>query len=164
MFAAGSIAARNTGTLDIQLLFLLLLIASILGNKLNYLVGRYLGPRVFAFKKSWLFNPAHLQEAHAFYQKHGGKTIIFARFLPILRTFAPFVAGIGTMNITRFSFYNAVSAVLWIGSLLFAGYYFGRLPFVQAHFTTVIYAIIGISLLPALCTLIFKKKPKTVTK
>lgn len=164
LFAAGSIAARSNGALDIELLFILLLIASIFGNKVNYLVGRYLGPRVFAFKKSWLFNPAHLQEAHAFYQKHGGKTLIFARFLPIIRTFAPFVAGIGTMNIGLFSFYNALSALLWIGSLLFAGYYFGSLPFVQAHFTTVIYAIIGISLLPALCTLIFRKKPKPAIK
>lgn len=160
LFTAGSIAAHHNAPLKIQMLFLILLIASILGNKLNYLIGRYLGPRVFAFKKSWLFNPAHLKEAHQFYQRHGGKTIIFARFIPIIRTFAPFVAGIGTMNLQTFTFYNIISAIAWIGGLLYAGYCFGQLPLIQANFTLVIYGIIALSLLPAVFSMIFKKKPK----
>lgn len=158
LFTAGTIAANSQQALRIQLLFLMLVLASILGNKLNYTLGRYFGPRIFAFKKSWLFNPKHLHEAQAFYQKHGGKTIIFARFLPIIRSFAPFVAGIGTMNLGLFSFYNVVSALIWVGSILFAGYFFGTLPWVQAHFSAVLYGIIGISLLPALASLVFSKK------
>lgn len=161
LFTAGSLAAVTGATLNIKLLFVLLTIAAILGNKLNYLIGRFLGPRVFAFKKTWLFNPSHLQEAHAFYEKHGRKTIIIARFLPIIRTFAPFVAGIGSMNLKVFSLYNALSGFAWVGSLLYAGYYFGQLPLVQANFTLVIYGIILVSLLPALYAALFSKKTKS---
>lgn len=159
LFAAGSIAAQADSQISIQLLFLLLCLASILGNKLNYTIGRLVGPRIFTAKKSWLFNPKHLDEAHAFYQKHGGKTIIFARFLPIIRTFVPFVAGIGAMSLSRFAFYNIISGILWIGSLLFAGYFFGSLPLIKNNFTLVIYAIIGISVLPALIAFTTRKKP-----
>jgi membrane-associated protein len=159
LFAAGSIAAQADSQISIQLLFLLLCLASILGNKLNYTIGRLVGPRIFTAKKSWLFNPKHLDEAHAFYQKHGGKTIIFARFLPIIRTFVPFVAGIGAMSLSRFAFYNIISGLLWIGSLLFAGYFFGSLPLIKNNFTLVIYAIIGISVLPALIAFTTRKKP-----
>jgi len=158
LFAAGSISASAGDKLSIQLLLVLLILASILGNKLNYLIGRALGPRVFTAKDSWLLNKKHLQEAHRFYEYHGGKTIIFARFIPIIRTFAPFVAGVGYMSLKEFSFYNIVSGVLWVGSLLFAGYYFGSLPFVKEHFSTVIYAIIVISLLPALIGLVCRKR------
>lgn len=161
LFTAGSLAAVAGATLNIKLLFVLLTIAAILGNKLNYLIGRFLGPRVFAFKKTWLFNPSHLQEAHAFYEKHGRKTIIIARFLPIIRSFAPFVAGIGSMNLKVFSLYNALSGLAWVGSLLYAGYYFGQLPLVQANFTLVIYGIILVSLLPALYAALFNKKTKS---
>lgn len=161
LFTAGSIAAHAGSALNIQLLFLMLLIASILGNKVNYLIGRFIGPRVFAFKKTWLFNPVHLQEAHQFYEKHGGKTIIFARFIPIIRTFAPFVAGIGTMSLSLFTLYNLISALAWVGGLLFAGYYFGQLPFIQANFTLVIYGIIILSLIPPILTALFRKKSKT---
>lgn len=161
LFTAGSLAAIPNATLNIKLLFVLLTIAAILGNKLNYLIGRFLGPRVFAFKKTWLFNPSHLQEAHAFYVKHGRKTIIIARFLPIIRSFAPFVAGIGDMNLKVFSLYNALSGLAWVGSLLYAGYYFGQLPLVQANFTLVIYGIILISLLPAIYAAVFNKKTKS---
>src|SRR6266568_2229865 len=125
LFAAGSIAANASPALNIQMLFLLLLLASILGNKLNYLIGRAVGPKVFLAKHSWLLNKKHLAEAHRFYEKHGGKTIILARFIPIIRTFAPFVAGIGYMSLRQFSFYNILSAFLWIGSLLGSGYFFG---------------------------------------
>lgn len=157
LFAAGSIAASTNNAFSIQLLFVLLTLASIIGNKTNYLIGRALGPRVFKARDSFLLNQKHLEETHRFYEKHGGKTIIFARFLPIIRTFAPFVAGIGYMNMRQFSLYNIASAILWIGSLLFAGYFFGSLPFVKAHFSLVVYGIIIISLLPAIITLIFRK-------
>lgn len=148
LFVAGSIAANEGAALSIQLLFMLLLIASILGNKVNYLIGKAIGPRIFTAQNSWLLNKQHLIEAHAFYEKHGGKTIIIARFIPIIRTFAPFVAGVGYMNIRKFTSYNIVSALLWVGSLLGAGYYFGALPIVKDNFSWVVYGIIAASLLP----------------
>jgi len=157
LFAAGSIAANSSHALSIQVLFLFLTIASILGNKVNYLIGRTIGPRVFAAKKSWLLNQKHLVEAHQFYEKHGGKTIILARFIPIIRTFAPFVAGVGYMSLRQFSTYNVLSAVLWIGSLLGAGYYFGSLPFIREHFSMVVYGIIAVSLLPPAFAFIWRK-------
>lgn len=147
LFAAGSIAAQQSHILNIQLLFLLLLIAAILGNKLNYLIGRLIGPRVFQ-SNHWLLNKKRLYEAHRFYEKHGGKTIILARFIPIIRSFVPFIAGIGAMNMSKFTLYNLISALLWIGSLLSAGYFFGSLPFIKEHFSLVVYGIIGVSLCP----------------
>ncbi len=158
LFAAGSIAANESGGLNLGLLFILLTIASILGNKLNYLIGHFVGPKIFqSNRSSWLLNRKHLDEAHAFYEKHGGKTIILARFLPIIRTFAPFIAGAGYMSIKEFSFYNIISAIIWIGSLLSAGYFLGSLPFIQQHFTLVVYGIVAISLLPPACTFIYQK-------
>jgi membrane-associated protein len=157
LFAAGSIAANSSNALSIQLLFLLMTLASILGNKLNYIIGRAIGPRVFAANESWLLNKKHLIEAHQFYEKHGGKTIILARFIPIIRTFAPFVAGIGYMGLREFSFYNIISAIIWIGSLLFAGYFFGTLPFIKQHFSFVIYGIIVMSLLPPIIAFFYRK-------
>ena len=157
LFAAGSIAGNASNTLSIQFLFLLLAVASILGNKLNYMIGRSLGPRVFAANQSWLLNKKHLIEAHQFYEKHGGKTIILARFIPIIRTFVPFVAGVGYMGLKEFSFYNIVSAIIWIGSLLFAGYFFGALPFIQQHFSLVVYGIIAVSFLPPIIAFISRK-------
>jgi membrane-associated protein len=161
LFAAGSIAASASQSLNIQVLFAVLTIASVLGNKVNYLVGRAIGPRVFAAQQSWLLNRKHLQEAHAFYEKHGGKTIILARFIPIIRTFAPFVAGVGYMSLRQFSVYNLFSAVLWIGSLLAAGYYFGSLPFVKEHFSLVVYGIVVISLLPPTIGFVYRKVATT---
>jgi membrane-associated protein len=157
LFAAGSIAAGSEHALSIQVLFVLLLIASILGNKLNYLLGRAIGPRVFSARQSWLLNQKHLQEAHQFYEKHGGKTIILARFIPIIRTFAPFVAGVGYMSLRQFSVYNIFSAILWIGSLLGAGYYFGSLPFIKEHFSLVVYGIVAVSLLPPAFAFFWRK-------
>lgn len=147
LFAAGSISANTNKGLNVILLFLILTAASILGNKLNYLIGQIIGPRVFTAKKSLLLNKKHLQKAHQFYEKNGGKTIILARFIPIIRTFAPFVAGVSDMNITQFTVYNVTGAILWVGSLLGAGYFFGTLPFVRDHFTLVIYGIVAFSLL-----------------
>ncbi|CAM4509158.1 MAG: Protein DedA [Legionella sp.] len=158
LFAAGSIAAQPDNSFNVIILFMLLVIASVLGNQLNFLIGRALGPRIFSANESWLLNKKHLHEAHVFYEKHGGKTIIFARFLPIIRTFAPFVAGVGTMKVLHFSLYNIVSALLWIGGLLSLGYFLGSIPVVKANFVLVIYGIIFVSLLPALFALVNKKK------
>lgn len=148
LFAAGTIAASANDALNIHTLFLLLVLASFTGNGLNYLIGRWLGPKVFQSEKSFFFNKKYLDEAHAFYQRHGGKTIILARFIPIIRTFAPFVAGIAAMSYKRFFLYNFFSAVIWIGTLLYVSYAFGNLPIIKNNFSTVIFAIIGLSLLP----------------
>ena len=153
LFVAGSIAARSDNALNINLLFIALIIASTLGNKVNYLIGRAIGPRIFTSKRSWFFNKKYLTNAHLFYAKHGGKAIIFARFIPILRTLVPFVAGIGAMRVSRFSFYNALSATLWISALLGMGYCLGTLPILQNHFSLVIYGIVGMSLLPVVIPL-----------
>lgn len=161
LFAAGSIAANSSEALNIQLLFLILTIASILGNKVNYFVGRFIGPKVFSAKDSWLLNKKHLEETHQFYEKHGGKTIIMARFIPIIRTFAPFVAGIGYMSIRQFSVFNIFSAILWVGCLLGLGYYFGTIPLIKENFAIVIYAIIIISLLPPTFAFIYRKLQRT---
>lgn len=157
LFAAGSIAANASHALNIQILFVLLTIASILGNKLNYMIGRLIGPKIFYANSSWLLNKKHLTEAHEFYEKHGGKTIIIARYLPIIRTFAPFVAGVGTMGLREFSFYNIISAVLWIGSMLGIGYFFGGLPIIRDNFSIVIYGIIALSLLPPIFAFFYRK-------
>lgn len=156
LFVAGSIAANPSSALDIRVLFVLLLIASIAGNKINYLIGRFFGQKLFTFEehdgslKSLILNKKYLAQTHAYYQRHGGKTIIIARFIPIIRTFAPFVAGIGYMSIKEFTLYNIASALLWIGSLLFAGFYFGSLPIIRDNFTIVIYGIIALSVTPPL--------------
>jgi membrane-associated protein len=162
LFAAGSMSLNKD--INIQILFLLLIGASILGNKLNFLIGKMIGPRVFSLqnaghKSMWsiLFNQKYLNTAHQFYELHGGKTIIFARFIPIVRTFAPFVAGAANMSLSSFTFYNVVSAILWIGSLLTAGYCFGSLPFIKQHISLVIYTIIIISLLPPVIGVIYRK-------
>jgi membrane-associated protein len=157
LFAAGSIAANASHALNIQLLFIVLTIAAILGNKINYLIGRAIGPKIFSAKQSWLLNRKHLDEAHRFYEKHGGKTIIIARFLPIIRTFVPFVAGIGYMKLREFSLYNILSGLLWVGSLLGLGYFFGGLPIIKDNFSIVVYSIIAISLLPPLLAYLYRK-------
>ena len=154
LFAAGSFAAIHAQdgapALSVWLLFVLLSVAAILGDTVNYAIGHYLGPKVFHYEKSRLFNPEHLRRTHAFYEKYGGKTIIIARFVPIVRTFAPFVAGIGAMSYARFLAYNVIGGLLWVTICLFAGYFFGNLPFVRKNFSLVILAIIVISVLPAL--------------
>ncbi len=148
LFAAGSFA--GIGALSLWPLFFLLCAAAILGDTANYAIGAYLGPKVFHYPKSRFFNPEHLRKTHEFYEKYGGKTIIIARFIPIIRTFAPFVAGIGAMSYARFLSYNVIGGVLWVSVCLFAGYFFGNLAFVKKNFSLVILAIIVISMLPAL--------------
>jgi membrane-associated protein len=147
LFAAGSFAAL--GALDVRLLFALLVFAAVLGDNLNYAIGHYLGPKVFHYERSRLFNPDHLRKTHRFYEKYGVKTIIIARFVPIVRTFSPFVAGVGAMSYPRFLAFDVVGGILWVGVCLFAGYLFGNLPLVKQNFTLVILAIILISVLPA---------------
>jgi membrane-associated protein len=156
LFVAGSIAASPDSKLNIQVLMVLLILASALGNKVNYLTGRAIGPRIFFSKKSWFFNKDYLLRAHRFYETHGGKAIIFARFIPMIRTFAPFVAGIGYMNLRQFSLYNLISAVLWVGTLSYLGYCFGTLPIIKNHFSLVIYGIVALSLMPIMLSFVIK--------
>jgi len=147
LFAAGAFAAL--GHLRLWPLFFLLCVAAILGDTVNYAIGARIGPKVFSYSKSRFFNPDHLKKTHEFYEKYGGKTIIIARFVPIVRTFAPFVAGVGQMSYRQFIGYNVIGGVLWVSICVFAGYFFGNLPFVKKNFSVVILAIIVISLLPA---------------
>jgi len=147
LFAAGSFA--GLGLLRFWPLFFLLGAAAILGDTVNYAIGARLGQKVFHYPKSRFFNPEHLKKTHAFYEKYGGKTIIIARFVPIVRTFAPFVAGIGAMSYARFLGYNVIGGVLWVSVCLFSGYFFGNLPLVKQNFSLVVIAIVFISLLPA---------------
>jgi len=145
LFAAGAISAL--GTLDPILLSLLLIVAAIIGDTVNYWVGSWIGPRAFSGEIRFL-KKSYLDRTHAFYERHGGKTIILARFVPIVRTFAPFVAGVGAMTYSRFLLYNVVGAVLWVGLFVPLGYFFGNLPQVKENFGLVILAIIGLSVLP----------------
>jgi membrane-associated protein len=145
LFAAGALAAR--GDLAVGWLFMLLFLAAVLGDTVNYSIGHRIGPRAFHGQNRF-FKREHLERAHQFYEKHGGKTIVLARFIPIIRTFAPFVAGIGRMSYGRFVMYNVLGGLLWTVLLVFGGYYFGNWPLVQRNFTWVILAIIVLSLLP----------------
>ena len=146
LFVAGAMAAL--GGMDIIWLNVLLLIAAVLGNSVNFAIGRYLGPKVFHWENSRFFNRDALIKTHAFYEKHGGKTLVLSRFLPIFRTFAPFVAGIGAMNVVRFTLFNVIGALAWIVSLTLAGYWFGNMPWIKQNLSLVILAIIVISLVP----------------
>jgi membrane-associated protein len=148
LFAVGTFAAR--GSLDLALVFTLLFAAAIIGDNTNYWIGRRVGPKIFHREDVRLLNRRHLDRAHAFYEKHGVKTIIIARFLPIIRTFTPFVAGIGAMNYRRFLPFDIFGGLLWVGLFVFGGYFFGNIPVVRRNFTLVILAIIFISILPAL--------------
>ncbi|MBK7423105.1 MAG: DedA family protein [Propionivibrio sp.] len=146
LFVAGALAAL--GGMDIGVLIAVLIAAAVLGNMLNYQIGRYLGPKVFNWESSRFFNKEALEKTHAYYEKHGGKTLVISRFLPLFRTFAPFVAGIGAMSYSRFTFFNLIGAISWVGSLTLAGYFFGNLPWVQQNLTAVILGIIVVSLIP----------------
>mgnify|MGYP002395053493 FL=1 len=140
LFIAGAVGAN--GALDPVLLAFLLIVAAVLGNTVNYSIGRYLGPRVFTSHFRFL-DQAALMKTHAFYEKHGGKTIVLSRFVPIFRTFAPFVAGVGSMNILRFQLFNITGAVLWVGGLVTLGYFFGNVPIIKEHLSTI--ALLGVS-------------------
>jgi membrane-associated protein len=147
LFAAGAIAA--TGSMDPGLLCLLLFVAAVLGDTVNYHIGHYIGPKVFEHENRFI-KRQYLLQTRAFFERHGGKTIIIARFMPIIRTFAPFVAGVGAMQYRRFLMFNVIGAGLWVVSFVMLGYFFGNLPVVKENFTLVIFAIIGISIMPGI--------------
>lgn len=147
LFAAGALAGRPESPLNPTMLFLLLTAAGILGDTVNYWMGNYIGPRAFSGNIRFL-KKKHLDRTHEFYERHGGKTIILARFVPIVRTFAPFVAGVGAMSYGRFLAYNVIGAIAWVAIFVYGGYFFGTREIVQKNFTLVILAIIFLSVLP----------------
>jgi membrane-associated protein len=155
LFAVGAFSA--IGSLDLGLVIVLLCIAAIAGDTVNYWIGYTVGPRVFTKEKSFFFNKEYLERTHLFYQKYGGKTIIIARFIPIIRTFAPFVAGIGRMTYIRFILYNIVGGIVWVLGLVLAGYFFGNIPLVKNNFSLIILAIIVISVMPIITGLMRKR-------
>jgi len=148
LFVAGALAAA--GDMYIHGLFATLAAASFLGDNTNYWIGRYAGPRVFSREKSRLFNPEHLARTQRFYDRYGAKTIFLARFMPIVRTFAPFVAGIGRMRYETFLFYSFSGSIVWVGSLAYAGYFFGNVPIIRQNLSLVIVAIVLISISPGI--------------
>jgi membrane-associated protein len=148
LFAVGAVAS-TTSSLNVAGVIVLLFAAAVLGDAVNYLAGCYIGPRVFTSEQSWLLNKKHLRRTHLFYERYGGKTIVIARFIPIVRTFAPFVAGIGKMEYHRFALYNIAGGALWVLTFVIAGYEFGNVPMVKRNFSLVIAAIILISIMPA---------------
>jgi membrane-associated protein len=149
LFGVGALAASSDSTINVWVVGVILSAAAVLGDAANYAIGRRLGPKVFHSESSKLLNKEHLMRAHRFYEKHGGKTIIIARFVPIIRTFAPFVAGIGEMGYTRFAAYNIVGGVAWVWSILLGGYFLvDRVPWIKNNFSVVTLIIIAISLVP----------------
>jgi membrane-associated protein len=156
LFAIGSFAAL--GSLDVRLSIVSLSIAAIAGDTVNYWIGSFTGPKVFSKEKSRFLNKEYLHRTHLFYEKYGGKTIILARFIPIIRTFAPFVAGIGTMTYSRFIIYNITGGIAWVVFFVFGGYFFGNIPFVKKNFSLVIFAIILISVMPGVIEFVRTRK------
>ena len=155
LFAAGSLTAL--GGLNAEVVTVLLIIAAVLGDSVNYQIGQYIGPRAFSGTVRFL-KPEYLERTRAFYARHGAKTIVLARFVPIIRTFAPFVAGVGVMDYRRFLTYNVAGAVLWVVLFVYAGHFFGRIPAVQENFTLVILAIIAVSVLPILVEIVRSRR------
>jgi membrane-associated protein len=160
LFATGAIIANPESGLNILLMCVLLIVAAILGDLVNYHIGKYIGPKAFSGRYR-LLKKEYLLKTQSFYDKYGGKTIIYARFVPIVRTFAPFIAGIGTMSYRRFASYNIIGGVLWISSFLFLGYFFGGIPVIKDNFSYVIFGIIILSILPPVIELIREKRKKT---
>ena len=158
LFAAGALAAL--GSLDPRLLNLLLFVAVLAGDNVNYWIGRGIGPRAFT-EESRFFRKAYLDRTHAFFERHGGKTVILARFIPIVRTFTPFVAGIGAMRYLRFLAYSITGGAAWVTGFIWAGYYFGNLPIVRANFGLVVLAIIGLSVLPIVFGILGERRRAT---
>jgi membrane-associated protein len=148
LFVAGTLA--GAGAMNPHLLVALLAVAATLGDSLNYAMGRWLGTRVFRHEDSWLFKRAYLERTHRYFERFGGRTIIIARFVPIVRTYAPFVAGIGAMDYRRFLLFNVIGAVLWVALIAYAGYLFGNVPLVKSNLTLVIFGIILVSISPAI--------------
>ena len=165
LFVAGAVAAN--GVMDVQFLVMLLMLAAFAGDNTNYWIGRYLGPKIFSRTDSRILNRKHLDRTNLFYKKHGGKTIIFARFLPIFRTFAPFVAGIGHMTYTTFMSYSAIGGLFWINCFVFGGYFFGNVPIVKDNLSFFILGIVFISIIPGIIQFVrvwFEKNRKNKSK
>jgi membrane-associated protein len=162
LFAVGAIAASGR-SLDITLVIILLIVAALLGDNTNYWIGRVIGPKIFKKEDVRFLNKKHLERTHDFYERYGGKTIIMARFVPIVRTFAPFVAGLGRMRYFRFLSFSVGGGLLWIVSLTLAGYFFGNLSIVKNNFTFVIFAIVFISILPAIIEFLRERKRARLT-
>jgi membrane-associated protein len=159
LFVAGGLAA--VGGMDIYFLLVSLSAAAALGNMLNYQIGRFIGPRVFQWQNSRFFNKSALLKTQLFYERHGGKTLVISRFLPLLRTFAPFVAGVGAMHYGRFVFFNLLGAISWVTSLTLAGYFFANLPWVQKNLSWVIVGIILVSLIPVALGWLHERKARS---
>lgn len=156
LFVTGTIAA--TGAFDVHLMVLVLMVAAISGDSVNYQIGKFLGVKVFERPGSRIFKREYLERTHAFYARHGGKTIIIARFVPIVRTFAPFIAGVGAMSYARFFAYNIIGGVLWVASFSYAGYFFGNLPMVKQNLSLLIAAIVVISFVPGVLEFLRQRK------
>lgn len=146
LFTVGTLSAQ--GLMKVEIIAPLLLCAAVLGNTTNYAIGSWIGPKVFHFESGWFFRKDYLMKAHAFYEKYGGRAVSLAQFMPIVRTFAPFVAGVGRMTYRNFIAFNVLGAVLWVGLFVGAGFFFGGLPFVQKNMKMVILGIIVVSILP----------------
>jgi len=160
LFASGAIAA--IGSLNVWLILVLLMFAAILGDTVNYWIGHFFGQKIVDSPKFPFINREHIEKTQQFYKKYGGKTIILARFVPIVRTFAPFVAGVGTMEYSKFILYNVIGGVAWVTVFTLAGFFFGNMPVVKENFHYVIFAIIGLSLLPMVYEYLQHKKNKSV--
>ena len=166
LFAAGALAGgalavdgvSTAGMYNVHLLVLLLFIAAVVGDAVNYTIGRKIGPAVFEKKNSRIFKPQYLGRTHKFFEKYGSKTIVLARFVPIVRTFAPFLAGVGTMSYAKFAFYNVTGAFVWVTSFTYAGFFFGSTPLVQKNFKLVILAIIILSIMPGVIEVLKARK------
>lgn len=160
LFVIGALAASD-GPLDVKLVLMLLTAAAILGNTVNYQVGRMLAPKIFRNENIRFLNKEHLQKTQAFFDRHGSKAIIITRFMPILRTCAPFLAGVGSMPYSKFTLYNVVGGILWVSLFVLAGYFFGKVPFIEHNFSKVILVIIVVSLLPAVIEILRHNKSKS---
>jgi membrane-associated protein len=147
LFVAGAIAAGGAG-LNVHLVVATLVVAAVLGNSVNYAIGRWLGGTFFRDRGSKWLNPEHLEKAHAFYERHGGKAVVISRFLPIVRTYVPFVAGMAAMSAKTYTAYNVAGGALWVGLLTYAGYFFGNIPWIKGNLTAIIIGIVVVSLLP----------------
>jgi len=159
LVTAGLLAAQGVGGLNVYILGILLTVAAIVGDSVGYAIGRATGPRIFTREQSLLFNRKHLMRAHDFYERHGGKTIVIARFMPIVRTFAPVVAGVAEMRYSAFAAYNVFGGILWVWSMLFTGYFLGRLvPGIDQHIEKVILVVIFLSILPGIISFLRERK------
>lgn len=160
LFVAGALGSLPTNNINVHIMALALILAAILGDSSNYLIGRFFGEKLFSNRDSKIFKQSYLEKTHGFYEKYGGKTIILARFVPIVRTFAPFVAGMGHMNYRHFSVFNVTGGIIWVVIFIYAGYFFGVLPFVQENLKLLILGIIVVSVLPGVIEVIRNKRSK----